>query len=116
MKRRTRNTPQRAHIESSADDREQLVRTQAQALRCKIRSATRWSIGLGVYFAPVGLPVAGNSGKGGTKIIERARHWSPWITLLGASALLAGAAALYRALRIVRWEAQLPRGGRGRRK
>ncbi len=90
--------------------------TRADELRAMIRSATRWSIGLGVYFALVGLPIAGNSGKGGPKIIEPSPHWAPWINLLGASALLAGAAAIYLALRIVRWEAQLPRGARGRRK
>ena len=103
-------------MESSIDDRERSVRTHADELRSKIRSATRWSIGLGVYFALVGLPIAGNSGKGGPKIIEPPPEWAPWITVLGASGLLAGAAAIYLALRIVRWEAQLPRGARGRRK
>ncbi len=89
--------------------------TRADELRARIRSATRWSIGLGLYFALVGLPIAGNSGKGGTKIIEPPEAWAPWITLLGVTGLLAGAAAAYLALRISRWEAALPRGGRARR-
>jgi len=79
-------------------------------LRARIRSCRRGSIALGLYFVLIGLPIAGNYGKGGPPILEPSPAWAPWIQLLGFTGFLSGVCAVWLAVRVGVLEDRLPRG------
>lgn len=80
-----------------------------QALRAVIRTYQRAASGLGIFAVAVGLPLAGNWGKGGMPIVAPPEGWMWLFFTLGAAAVLSGLAAVYFAMRASNLEARLPR-------
>ncbi len=78
-------------------------------LRAEIRTSQRFALGLGVFAVAVGVPLAGNWGKGGKPLVAPPEGWMWLFFTLGAAAVLSGLAAVYLAMRATNLEARLPR-------
>jgi len=66
---------------------------QAEDVRPEVRRCQRWAIVFGAFFVLVGLPFAGNFGKGGPPILDP-DNWAPWVGIVGSMGVASGVGAI----------------------
>lgn len=85
-----------------------------EVTRRQIRQCRNGAIVLGVFFVLIGLPFAGNFGKG-PPIIDPAT-WPPWVGILGTLGFFAGIGAVVLVVVGGVLEDSLPRGLRKKKR
>ncbi len=98
----------RQHPESSDE-------AAIEETRRQIRLCRSWAIVFGAFFVLIGLPYAGNFGKGGPPIIDP-KTWSPWVGIVGTMGFFAGIGAIVLVVVGGTLEDSLPRGLRKKKR